>query len=243
MPGYFFAFFGAALLATPAVAAPFCGMKPAVLLRNFGNIAFGNEHRVTRDDRLAKWTSPIRYRIADEVGVEPQIRRDLKEHMALLRRISGHPIRAAKQAEPANFRIIFTRLANYRAHLGVSLSRPHPALVARLARSDCAGVFQRRRDTNAIVAAVAIIPVDHARERGILYHCIVEETTQLLGLPNDSDQADFSLFNDHSKRDNLHCQDRFYLRLLYRPEIVPGMTKPAALSVARKLIRRIKITP
>ncbi len=218
-------------------------MPPATLLRNFGNIAFGNEHRVTRDDRLAKWTTPIRYRISDDVGIEPQIRRDLQQHMMLLRRVSGHPIRPAGPTGRANFRIVFTRLASYRAHISASLSRPNPRLVARLARSDCAGVFQRRRDTNTIISAVAIIPVDHARERGILYHCIVEETTQLMGLPNDSDDADFSLFNDRSKRDNLHCQDRFYLRLLYRPEMAPGMTKPAALSVARGLIGRIKIVP
>jgi hypothetical protein len=216
-------------------------MTPATLLRNFGNIAFGNEHRVTSDDRLTKWQAPIRFRIADEVGIEPQVRRDLSQHMALLKRISGHSIRPA--GPTANFKIIFTRLSKYRAHLGATLSKPNPSLVARLARSDCAGVFQRRRDTNAIVAAVAIIPVDHARERGILYHCIVEETTQLMGLPNDSDDADFSLFNDRSKRDNLHCQDRLYLKLLYRPEIAAGMTKPAALAVATRLLSKIRNSP
>ncbi len=230
---------GPFLWAGAAAAQSLCGMPTATLLRNFGNIAFGNEHRVSFDERLAKWHAPIRYRIEDEVGIEPQIRKDLVQHMALLQRISGHPLRAAGR-RPANFIIIFTRLARYRAHLAASLSRPDPALVSRLARSDCSGVYQRRQDTNAIVRAVAIIPVDHARERGILYHCIVEETTQLMGLPNDSDNADFSLFNDRSKRDDLHCQDRLYLHLLYRPELKTGMSKPAALAAARRLLPHLK---
>jgi hypothetical protein len=225
----------AILLAVPAAAQPFCGMTQRTLLRNFGNIAFGSEHQATTDDRLARWRVPIRYSVRNEVSVEPAVLSELHAHMRLLQRITGHPVTKAG-AGGANFTIILTRLAHYRTRLAAGLSQRNTRLVARLARADCAGIYQRRMDTNEIVQAVAIIPVDHARERGILYHCIVEETTQLMGLPNDSDEADFSLFNDHSKRDDLHCQDLLYLRLLYHPRMKPGMSRRQALRVARKVL-------
>ena len=228
----------AILCAAPTAAQPLCGISQRVLLRNFGNIAFGSEHQRTTDDRLARWRVAVRYTIDNEVRVEAAVLSDLHAHMKQLQRITGHPVRKAG-AGGANFTIVLTRLSRYRQRLTASLSRRNLRLVSRLARADCAGIYQRRMDTNEIVRAIAIIPVDHARERGILHHCIVEETTQLMGLPNDSDDADFSLFNDHSKRDDLHCQDILYLRLLYHPRMAAGMTRRQALRVARQLLPRL----
>ena len=213
-------------------------MDRETLLRNFGTIAFGSEHRVATDDRLAKWRRPIRYEIDNEADVGAPTLPALHRHMQRLLRITTHPIRKAAQG-PANFTVILTNRSRYRKHLAASLRQPNPWLVARLARADCAGVYQRRKDTNEIVRAVAIIPVDRARKRGVLQHCIVEETTQLMGLPNDSDDARGSLFNDRSRRSDLHCQDRLYLRLLYHPRLMPGMRKPAALAVAGDVLSRL----
>ncbi|HBQ44629.1 MAG TPA: hypothetical protein DD716_03140, partial [Thiomicrospira sp.] len=44
-----------------------------------------------------------------------------------------------------------------------------------------------------IQSATVIIPIDHAMSRGLLVSCIVEELTQVMGLPNDSDWVNPSI--------------------------------------------------
>lgn len=216
-----------------------CGIPAATLIRNFTNIAFGSEHKPSEEECLTKWRRPIRYRVVDHVGVEAPVRADLDGHMGLLGRLTRLSIRHARRGDDPNFLIIFTRLSRFRRTIARHLARRDLALLSRLTRADCIGIMQRRLKTNEIVRAVAIIPVDHARERGLLYHCIVEETTQLMGLPNDSDNADFSIFNDRSKRDDLGCQDRVFVRILYDRSLKVGMSKREALAPAERALRRI----
>jgi len=83
-----------------------------------------------------------------------------------------------------------------------------------------------------------IIPVDQARSRGKLVACIVEEITQVLGLPNDSDTAYPSIFNDHMPEDLLSPLDVVLLQLLYEPELKPGMTKAQVKPIVRKVLKR-----
>ena len=102
-----------------------------------------------------------------------------------------------------------------------------------------------RRWLNAkgeIVYAGIIIPVAQARSRGKLVACIVEEITQVLGLPNDSDTAYPSIFNDHTPEDLLSTLDVVLLQLLYEPELKPGMTKTQVKPIVRKILKRYQET-
>jgi hypothetical protein len=38
-----------------------------------------------------------------------------------------------------------------------------------------------------LISVLVIIPVDHAMSHGLLPACVIEELTQAMGLPNDSD--------------------------------------------------------
>lgn len=223
-----------------AESRTWCQLPEEIILRNFGAIAFGSEHQRILRPRVMKWVTPIRYRPESRVDVLPAVLDDLHNHMRALARITGHPIRPARRGERANFRILFTRLSAFRSDIASNLRPPNPQLVRRLRQADCIGILRARGRDNAIVSAIAIIPVDHARSRGLLFHCIVEETTQLMGLPNDSDAADFSIFNDRSRQDDLGCQDKIFLRLLYHPDLRVGTYQPQALRVARRLLRRLK---
>ncbi|HAS26883.1 MAG TPA: hypothetical protein DCR64_15765, partial [Vibrio sp.] len=78
--------------------------------------------------------------------------------------------------------------------------------------------------------------------RGKLVACIVEEITQVLGLPNDSDKAYPSIFNDHTPEDLLSPLDVVLLKLLYEPELKAGMTKSEVKPIVRKILKQYSET-
>ncbi|MCZ8488265.1 DUF2927 domain-containing protein [Vibrio lentus] len=65
-----------------------------------------------------------------------------------------------------------------------------------------------------------MIPVDQARARGKLVACIVEEITQVLGLPNET-QTKPTLLSSMTTmpEDLLTSLDVVLLKLLYEPEL------------------------
>ena len=91
--------------------------------------------------------------------------------------------------------------------------------------------------TGHIVSAAIVIPVDLARSRGKLLACVVEEITQALGLPNDSEHAYPSIFNDHTPEELLAPLDVVLLKLLYEPDLKTGMTLSEVKPVVKRLLR------
>jgi hypothetical protein len=69
--------------------------------------------------------------------------------------------------------------------------------------------------------------------------CVVEELTQVLGLPNDSDKVFPSVFNDHSTDVFLTGLDVLLLRMLYDPRIVHGMEEAALRPLLRTIAAEI----
>jgi hypothetical protein len=99
----------------------------------------------------------------------------------------------------------------------------------------CFGMFGVQ-DALQINFAVIGIPIDEVMSRGKLKDCVIEETTQVLGLPNDSDKVFPSVFNDHSPQVTLTDDDELLVRLLYSPRIDVGMSRAEALKVVREIL-------
>jgi hypothetical protein len=68
-------------------------------------------------------------------------------------------------------------------------------------------------------------------------HCLFEEFTQSFGLPNDSDKLRPSIFSDKDKLQSLSLSDKIRVWTLYHPRMLPGISRKAALLVARDIIR------
>lgn len=215
-------------------------MSDAQIVRNFDIIALRTEHVRLRDPKITKWRRPIRYFVQRDVAIESVIAKDLRDHMQRLARLTGLPFSEVEQRSAANFVVVFTRMSLFPQRIREYLRPYRPALARRLGQAACIGIFSRSTRTNEIVRGVAIIPVDFARERGILYGCIVEETTQLMGLPNDSGDVYPSIFNDHSRLDDLSWHDELLLRLLYHPAMRVGMKRGPALAVARRILPSLR---
>ena len=228
----------------PAGAASALELSNAEILRNFDVIAFRNEMREVTNPRVSKWVRPIGVYKQFDANIGSGVEDFLDKHMDRLARLTGVSISDVTTRKDANFLIIFTRRQDY---LKTALAQFNPdgggasrEIQARLKRTHCLGIY-RARETNAeLVRAVIVIPVDSARNGGILKRCIVEETTQSMGLPNDSDDANPSIFNDSSQLKNLSAHDILLLRLLYNPALPVGMKRQDALRVARRILPRLR---
>jgi len=210
------------------------GIELERLLRDFEIVAFGAEYQET-DRRLYKWTGPLRVHLEIRAG-DPALYRSLTAaHLELLAELTGLQISLTDDPSEANFFMVFDR----GAQLFDSTGRHAPSLIQhRVLMRDalCFGQYSRDRD-GRITQAVIGIPTDRAASAGKLPACIVEETTQALGLPNDSDEVNPSIFNDRSVLDQLTEHDRILVRLLYDPRLAPGTGRNQALPIARQILR------
>jgi len=210
------------------------------ILRNFDVIAFHNEVRRVTNPRVTKWTQPIRAYKQLNVIVKPRVEAFLDRHMERLAEVTGLEIDFVGSSGEANFLIILTRRRDYLRtalkHITPGKKGVPAGIVRRLRNTNCLGVFSVERSSGGIERAVVVIPVDHARSRGILNRCIVEETTQAMGLPNDSDDVNPSVFNDRSRLKDLSSHDLLLLRLLYHPDLPAGMPRREALATAARIL-------
>lgn len=163
------------------------------LVDSFVDVALGSEHEVKRR-QVRKWTVPIRYAVIHHVGDADLHGRAVHRQFEHLRALTGHPVAVAESQEKANFLVVMTseqRLKDDLLRYFGWKSADHREEFFR--KTVCLATIVARGGSR-IVRAVVIIPADRARARGKLLACVVEEITQALGLPNDSDNIHPSVF-------------------------------------------------
>lgn len=234
-------FWAAALLVAALPMGAAAGEPPtdAAILEAFGKIAFGEEFVTDADPRLQKWTQPIRWRSYEYVPLADDERAFLDRHIARLARLTGHDVAPAPTWPESNFIILFVAEDRYEATIERYIAPNRRHLLARLAQTACLGLARHHRLTFEIELAVAIIPVERARARGLVQSCIAEETTQVLGLLNDV-EIPGTLFNDSGAARDLTPLDEMLVRLLYDPILKAGMRRDEALAAARAVLPKLR---
>lgn len=218
------------------------------IVRNFDTIAFGNEYTGRRYKHVRKWRKPI------YVGIEGKYPKYFEvfvlQHIRDLRRLTGHPIRLyyspamhkAKRLAPdfdrkkINLILYYlpvdkipNRLARYFDN--------DPAKVKKMVEvSTCFAKFGTKK--NEIRWAISVFPSHHPQD--YMRACVVEELTQVLGLPNDSNAVRPSIFNDTSHFFELTTHDRLKLKMLYDPRITVGMPREKAIRAGRAILNEIR---
>ncbi len=218
------------------------------IIENFNIIAFGNEYTGRRYEAVRKWRQPIR------VGIEGKVPEYFEtfvlQHIRDLRRITGHPIRlyySPKMHKEGRLAPDFDRTT---INL-ILYYLPAEKIPNRLKRyfdddeakvrkmievSTCFAKFGTRK--NEIRWAIAVFPDHHPKD--YMRACVVEEMTQVLGLPNDSNAVSPSIFNDHSRYFELTAHDRLMLKMLYDPRITVGMARRDALGMGRVILDQLR---
>ena len=226
-----------------------------MLAENFLRIALFDEYRrdtggfvqEQTESRLRRWEVPVRIavRFGDSVPLDRQTAdlADIARFVARLSAVTGHSITLDNTAP------------NYWIHIvsedeREALGPKTRAVIPSLAPGDVAGITNMPRTTYCLVYALsegysgaytrafAVIRAEHPDL--LRLSCIHEEITQGLGLPNDSPRARPSIFNDDEEFAFLTAHDELLLRILYSPELRPGMSpaeaRPIVFSLARRLL-------
>lgn len=230
-------------------------LRADTLAANFLKIALFDEYRrdpsgfvaQETESSLRRWTVPVRVavRFGDSVPADRQAtdRARVASLVDRLSRVTGHPM-FMDDSNP-NFWIHIVS-EDEREALGPKVR----AVLPNLSAGDVAGITNMPRSTYCMVYALsdggsgaytrafAVIRAEHPDL--LRLSCMHEEMAQGLGLPNDSQKARPSIFNDDEEFALLTDHDELLLRMLYSPELRPGMTvaeaRPIVFSLARRLL-------
>ncbi len=204
------------------------------ILANLTEIVFGSEFIGEDSMVVRKWSGPMR--LAVYAGDPARYRRLVAPHLEHLRRLTGLDIRLVDNSEPGQnaYVFVFGREQFYayaEQHLGPGKNPRTNRFLA------CFGYFHAngRKDIDEITAVIpSFIGDDEVRA------CVVEEVTQAIGLPNDSDSANPSIFNDDDAYQDITWQDELFLRVLYDPRVRSGMTRAEFEPLARQVLEELR---
>ncbi|MBJ7536900.1 DUF2927 domain-containing protein [Marinomonas transparens] len=201
----------------------------AYIQKSFIKIALEREYKETKHPKLVRWEKPIRLYFESDYGDANLQKEMLSVHAQHLAYITGLPIDFTSKAKQAGIIVVFTSYADLENKVRKYIGDPENIRTA-LNEAICLGNFRRNKHFE-ITRGVIIIPVDYAREKTRFLDCIVEEITQLLGLPNDSNDVFPSIFNDVSIDAYPSPLDYLLLKALYSPRLKPGMDVKQTTSV------------
>ena len=224
------------LLAGHSAQADERWQSDSYLTESFMAIAMEREYGEARQTRFARWQQPIRLQLINESGDKPLQADVVKVQAAHLARITGHSI--SMVAAKPNLTLIMTDYSKMKSWANRTMGGD-PSVGMALKEGLCLANFA----TNAkheISRATIIIPVDYSRAKGRFLDCVVEELTQVMGLPNDSNKVFPSIFNDNSIDSFPTGLDYVLLKLAYHPALQAGMTADevrTALPIALKALR------
>ena len=211
------------------------------IAQHFLTIAFGREHGAGPGQSLAKWQGRVRYKVVRWTGGPDTERAEAALHRQMrdLAGLTGLAIVRTTLFD-ANFLIALTGEDLFAWQVRRALAAANRPLGGTIADANCAGFFGQNVETGAIVNARVLIPVDRAMRRNLLERCIVEETAQVLGLPNDADGGVRSVFNDADRSTALSRLDRLFLALLYDPRLEPGLSRAETARRVRQILPALR---
>ncbi len=220
-----------------------------LIVRNFDTIAFGNEYTHKRYDYVRKWKQPIRIGIQGK-DYPPYFEAFVKQHIRDIWELTGHPIelyysysmqkakKLAKDFDPkkVNFILFYEPRASIPKSVAKYFDNDENAVRQMVQISTCFAKFGTK--DNEIKWAISVFPAEHPKD--YMRACVVEELTQVMGLPNDSNEVEPSIFNDTSKYFELTEHDRWMLKMLYDPRISAGMRREDALVMGKRILDELR---
>lgn len=192
---------------------------------------------------LRRWTGPIRIEPFFSPDVPPEAREAdtamIARFAQRLGRVTRHPISSV--SANGNFRVMILS-EDARRVIGPTLRRLMPGIGAQevdaiqtLDRAAyCLIITSDPGNDGVITRAVAIVRAE--LPPALRTSCIHEEIAQGLGLGNDSPDARPSIFNDDDEFGRLTSMDEELLKLLYDPELRPGMDAVEAMPIVRRIV-------
>jgi hypothetical protein len=225
-----------------------------VLTENFLRISLFHEFRRGRtgivrgetETLLTRWDDPVRVSVRFGASVPPDKqatdRARIASYLDRLARVTGHPIGIDESAP--NFWVYIVSEDEREAlgptllSLRLDIRNDVVETITRMPQTTYCNVFGLSgSDSHVYSSAVAVIRAENPDL--LRLSCFHEEIAQAMGLPNDSPKARPSIFNDDEEFAFLTDHDEMLLRILYSPELRPGMTAAEARPIVNSLARRM----
>lgn len=196
--------------------------------------------------KLHRWEKPVLIQAMFGRGVlDPQRADDsaaIGRYAKRLNQVTGHPVRFVDRG--GNFQVLVLT-EDERRVIGPLLTRLLPSvraseidLIETLDRGNyCVVITSDTEDDGAITQAVAVIRAELPPL--LRLSCIHEEIAQGLGLANDSPDARPSIFNDDDEFGRLTVMDELMLKMLYEPQLRPGMDAATASPIVARLADKV----
>ena len=223
--------FALCLAVVPAAPVPAQTDGVERYLDFFNDIVFGSEFDPKlKNTVVAKWQGPVR--IALKEKVTPEFRKTVVHNARMLSVLSGLDIRVLEPGEKKPNLYMF--FVPRREMTKVRVKGVSKTLLEKLSRTGGCYFLAFKKPPSRIILGVVVVNIE--RKDGGINHCILEELTQTLGLPNDSNAFRPSLFSDKDKLLKPSRADVILLKTLYHPRLKPGLPHKQALQVARGII-------
>lgn len=212
---------------------------PDLLADRFELVAFYDE--ASGDELpLRRWERPIRIQIG-QADAQPHLAA-AGEVISVLDRLTPMPVRWRQGDEFANMLVLIGSWEEMEA-----LWRRFPELAVGRdpeLRFDCmvSAYPAAGRQPYAIGSAVVLIDsvnLDAAHIR----RCLAQEITQALGLMNDIDDPDGTVFSSLTRRETLSRSDENMVRILYDPRLETGMSRAEAMPIVRRIAAELEPAP
>ena len=202
--------------------------------QSFYEVALGSEYS-RGNYQVRKWVKPIKIFVQHDVGDSKLQDQLINAHLNHLATITGLNIQRVNRLNKANIKFFFTNQKNLK-----TLSDKHSGrAVARVNTQKTCIANIKLNNRSEVSSAQIYIPVDFAYRNGSLVGCIVEELTQVLGLPRDSEKVYPSIFNDKSTNQLLTGLDETLIRILYNSKVKAGMNKKSLSRVLSPVIKQL----
>jgi len=199
--------------------------------RSFDELVFTVEGG-GRNDYVRKWNeTPIQYRFHKSVPVE--VRVETAKAGNFLHNLVGIEF---EQASRVRGHIQITSEASRNRRGEVCAFYP---LHSEQMKNGFIRLTPHFTQDGTLRSATVIVTPGLQKEYDITFaQCMIEEMSQLLGLQNDSDIVENSLWRNalEDKAKRLTYHDAIILRTLYDFRIKPGMPRAQALPIARRII-------
>jgi len=223
------------------------------LTRFFESVVFGAEYGdVTRESAIVKkWKSPLRIsvsamngKLAQKAGggrelklknvrAKPAHVASIQAHLRVLIKLTGIVSEDAKKVgKSPNYFIKF--VPALAMHLPSLIKGASPQLLKRLAAPRVCYFVTAANRRGEIVQATIVVNNQMTDQQ--INSCLLEEMTQTLGLPNDSDIVKPSVFNNKSVLNKLTRNDLIVVGTLYDERLTPGMERKKAVTKAASII-------
>ncbi|MDH5189103.1 MAG: DUF2927 domain-containing protein [Rhodospirillaceae bacterium] len=201
----------------------------------FMKIVFANEYEdiSTKPKIISKWSGDIG--VSVQGRATQQLAEITSKHLNYLSKVTGLKFKQIKPDDPMqSISIVFLKRQEMYAIKGAGID---PNVINKLASAGGCYFMAFHKPPQRIVKS--IIAVNIERPIGLTDSCLLEELTQSLGLPNDSNMMRPSIFSDMDHETSLSRTDEILLRTLYDPRMTAGISPSEARTIAQTIISEL----